>query len=129
LAKYLLDTDIIINYLRNQKETVSLVQRFFKEGAILGCCSVNITEVYAGMREKEKPKVDGLIDSLEFFPTTRETSRLAGEYIRKFSKKGITLSLSDATIAAVAVTYGLTLATGNVRHYPIPGIKIYCSVK
>lgn len=49
----------------------------------------------------------------------------AGLLKRDHSKKGQTLSLSDTTIAAVAMEYNLTLITDNVKHYPMAQLKLY----
>jgi len=38
--------------------------------------------------------------------------------------KGHTLTLPDVLIAAIALEYGLTLATGNRKHFPMPELKL-----
>ncbi len=53
MAKYLLDTTVIIDYLRGKDKTVKLIRKLFFEGSFLGCCPINVIEVYAGMKEKD----------------------------------------------------------------------------
>lgn len=122
---YLLDTSVVIAYLRNYKETILLVKRFFEEGSVLCCCPVIITEVYAGMRDKEKGATGALIDSLHFFPIDRDIAKQAGGYIKRYREKGITLSLADTLIAATAVAKNLTLVTYNTGHYPMKELSIF----
>ena len=98
---------------------MTCIERLLEEGAVLGCCSVVITEIYAGMREKEKIKTEAFINSLKFYPVTRDIAKLAGEYIQNYSKKGITLSIADTTIGAVTNAYKLKLLTHNKKHYPM----------
>ena len=43
----------------------------------------------------------------------------------RWRKKGHTLSLPDVTIAAVALTHGLTLLTDNRKDFPMPELALY----
>jgi len=124
MAKYLLDTTIIIDHLRGNKKVNSRLEKIGQRGDIAGCCCVNIAETYAGMREKEKEKTDRFIESLYYFEVTKEIARLAGELRQKYVKRGKTLAATDVIIAATAITYGLTLLTKNVKHYPFPELEI-----
>ena len=54
-----------------------------------------------------------------------EIARLAGELQNRWRKKGHTLSLPDVTIAAVALTHGLTLLTDNRKDFPMPELALY----
>jgi predicted nucleic acid-binding protein len=92
-------------------------------GSVLGCCSVNVTEIYAGMREVEQDKTEKLINKLRFFPIDLKVAKLAGDMIRSYKSKGITLSPTDAMIAAVAIYNDLILITNNKKHYPMKEIK------
>ena len=76
------------------------------------------------MRKGEEGKTLDLLRTLEYFEVTRQVAELAGDYRREYRQKGITLSLADAVIAAVAVFYGLVLLTDNEKHYPMPEIKL-----
>ena len=124
MANYLLDTMVIIDCLRGRREVVDFLTRMASEGSIVGCCAINIVEVYAGMRENERQVTKKLLNSLEYYEVTRDLAELAGEYKREYAGKGITLSLSDVTIAAVAICNNLTLVTDNIKHYPMAEINI-----
>ena len=124
MANYLLDTTVIIDCLRGRKETVDFLTELASEGSAVGCCAINIAEVYAGMRENERGVTKKFLDSLEYYEVTRNLAELAGEYKREYAGKGITLSLSDVIIAAVAISNNLMLVTDNLRHYPMPELNI-----
>ena len=115
---------MIIAYLRGLEEAVDFVNNLLRDGAMMGCCPVNVAEIYAGMREKERNITEKLIDSLRFFPANLETAKLAGDMIRDPRNKGITLALADAIIAAVVIQNDLILVTYNKRHYTMPGIAL-----
>ena len=124
MANYLLDSTIIIDCLRGKKGRDELLKKLVLEGSTLGCCSVNVVEVYTGMKDKEKEKTTYLLNSFEYYNITREIATLAGEYRRNYQKKGKILSVSDVLIAAVAISHNLILITDNRKHYPMPEIKI-----
>lgn len=125
MAGFLLDTCVLIDFLNGKRGSEQLLKSLVADGHILGCCAVNVTEVYSGMRPKEKASTDLLLGSLEYFQVTLEIARMAGLFKRDFAKKGTTLSLADVTIAAVAVRNGLTLITGNARHFPMPELTLF----
>jgi predicted nucleic acid-binding protein len=119
LDNYLIDTSILIACLRGYKDEVTRIEKLLEQGCNLGCCSIIVTEIYAGLREKEKTKTETFINSLKFYPITRDIAKLAGKYIQNYSKRGITLSIADATIGAVTNAYKLKLLTYNKKHYPM----------
>jgi len=125
LPDYLLDTTAIIDYLRDKSGVPELLEKFCSEGGLLCCSPINIVEVYAGMKDKEKASTDEFLNSLECNETDREIATLAGELKRKYSKKGITLSTPDVLIAATTIKKHLILVTNNPKHFPIEGLMIY----
>jgi hypothetical protein len=52
-------------------------------------------------------------------------ARIAGLLKRDYGRKGQTLTVADATIAAVAVFHALTLVTDNVRDFPMKELSLY----
>jgi predicted nucleic acid-binding protein len=124
MANYLLDTTVIIDCLRGKRAAIRFLERIASEESVAGCCLVNIIEVYSGMKDNEKQATQKLIDALEYYDVTRQLAELAGEYKREYAKGGLTLSLADAAIAAVAISNNLILATDNPKHYPMHEIKL-----
>jgi predicted nucleic acid-binding protein len=123
VATLLLDTSVLIDVLNGKHGRDLLLERLLTEGHLLACCSVNVTEVFAGVRPKEQARTEAFLRSLEFFEITWEIARQAGLLKREWARKGVTLSVSDVTIAALAITRDLALLTDNVRHYPMREIR------
>ena len=88
------------------------------------CCTINVIEVYAGMRPKEREATESFLHNLEYYDVTRRIASRAGALRYSWARKGQTLSLTDVTIAAVAIEHGLILLTDNRRHFPMP--KLQC---
>ena len=54
MATYLLDTSVIIDALNNKRRRRDLLLDLLKQGNLLACCPINVTEVYAGLRPEER---------------------------------------------------------------------------
>ena len=124
MIEYLLDSDVLIWQLRDQGETVELLASLSKSG-ILACSVMSIVEIQAGVRRGEEKKTDALLDSLKAYDVTPAIANLAGTFIRDHRTKGITLNFVDSIIAATAIIHNQTLLTYNVKHYPMPEVKLY----
>ena len=71
------------------------------------------------MRPREAKATADLFDRLESVEVTFEIARNAGSLILEWRRKGRTIELPDAMIAAVALQFGLTLATDNRKDFPM----------
>jgi predicted nucleic acid-binding protein len=52
-------------------------------------------------------------------------ARLAGLLKRDHARKGIVVSIANATIAAVAIAHDLSLLTDNVKDFPMNDLTLY----
>jgi toxin FitB len=125
MATYLLDSSVIIDVLNGKGGRHRLLGELLRNGHLLGCCSVNVTEVFAGARPPEEARTAEFLRSLEYYEVTWEIARTAGLLRRDYSRRGVTLALGDAAIAAVALAHRLPLLTDNVRHYPMKELELY----
>jgi predicted nucleic acid-binding protein len=125
MATYLVDTNVIIHVLRDQKGRRNLLKQLLEQDHLLASCPITITEVYAGMNQKEQNKTSELMNSLQFLPTTVQIAEQAGLLKRDYGRKGVTLSLPDATIAATAIANGCTLLTENSKDFPMPDLALH----
>jgi tRNA(fMet)-specific endonuclease VapC len=124
MAIVLLDSSVIFDHLNGRFGRTEFLDHLVEQGHVLACCSVNITEVYAGLRPGEEDKTGAFLNSLEYLPVTPAIARQAGLLRRDWQKKGQTLSYSDVTIAAVALGGQVPLLTGNRKHFPMPELQL-----
>ena len=124
MAVLLLDTTVIVDALNGKKGRDQLLDGLLAQRNLLACCSINVTEVYAGMRPREAAATEEFLQSLKFYEVTWDVARLAGELKNRWSKKGHTLLLPDVTVAAVALANGLTLLTDNRKHFPMRELEL-----
>ena len=125
MASYLLDTNVIIDVFNGKRGRRDLLLNLVRQGHLLACCPIYVTEVYAGVRPQEEEATEQFLRSLEYYALTWPVARLAGLLKRDFGRKGTTLTLADTTIAAVALIYELTLMTDNVKDFPMSNLALY----
>jgi predicted nucleic acid-binding protein len=120
----LLDSSVMIDALRFRRGRHEWLTSLIEQGHQLACCAINVAEVYSGMRYNEAGITAAFIGSLAYLDIEREAARKAGELRLEWQRKGRTLSLPDAMIGAVALSGGFVLATDNIKHFPMPDLKL-----
>lgn len=110
----LLDSDVLIWILRGQEKTLELLKEL--EGPFY-ISTISRAEIWAGAFKKEARKIRRLLDSMINVPVEQEIADLAGEFLRKYGKRGRELELEDMVIAATCVANNLTLFSYNTAHY------------
>jgi predicted nucleic acid-binding protein len=124
LAKVLLDSDVLIEWLRGHEPFVRRIQTLIETHAQLFWTPVSIAEIFAGVRKGEEDDVANLFLLLEPVSITPEIGRTAGEFLKSYARSH-GLELGDALIAACATAEGLSLWTLNRKHYPMKGLGFY----
>jgi hypothetical protein len=66
VATCLLDSGIIMDALNGKRGRREIIDQLVQDGAEMACSSINVTEVYAGMRLGEEAKTERLLRSLKF---------------------------------------------------------------
>lgn len=119
MSGYLIDTDVLINFLRGIENSRLFLSDIAME-EVAYCSVITIAEILAGMKPQEKPRIDALIDGLEILPVTLEIAQKAAQY--KKDIKSHALELDDCLIAATAYIHRKKLATCNTKHFPMDDI-------
>jgi predicted nucleic acid-binding protein len=121
---YLLDSSVLIDAINGRNGRPQFLAQLSQQNILMACCSINVTELYMGMRPGEEAKTGRFLRSLEFYQVTWEIAQLAGDLFRQWRRKGLTLGLGDVTIAAVAIANKLVLVTDNPKHFPMPELQL-----
>lgn len=124
MTRYLLDTTVLIAQLRGDSELADLLLTLLGQGHSLCTSCVNVAEVERGVQPKERKGAEGLLDRLEFLPTTKEAALRAGRYQREWRRRGRTIQLADALIAGTARAHGAVLLTDNTDDLPMRDIRV-----
>ncbi len=123
--KLLLDTSILIDVLRLRNQRRELLSDLVRDGHTLSTTTLNIAEIYAGMRPAEEGRTEALLSGLESYELSGSSARLAGRLKNTWARKGHTLALADAIVAATAIERGCALLTDNRKDFPMPEVQLY----
>lgn len=116
MSEILLDTSVIIDFLRTkEKEKTLLVQLLDKQYDL--CCSiVTYAELYAGSSvwndDRARELVEGVLSSIKVIPIDIIIAKNAGKIRHAYN-----LDLIDSMIAATAIAQQIDLCTLNIKDF------------
>ncbi|HYM14698.1 MAG TPA: type II toxin-antitoxin system VapC family toxin [Dehalococcoidia bacterium] len=120
-ARFLLDSDICINAVRKRNASLrGLVQSIRSEGIAISV--VTYGEVREGVIFSRTPVVDmatwdGFVAGLDVIDLTMSIADVWAELRGALRFQGNKLADADLLIAATAMRFGMTLVSGNLRHF------------
>jgi predicted nucleic acid-binding protein len=124
LAEILLDSDVIISWLRGHEPISSAVIQLLEDEDSLVWTPVSVAEIFAGARKSEEQLVERLFLILDSLVLSHEIGRKAALYLGNYSKSH-SVELGDALIAASAALHRLPLWTLHREHYPMKDIRFF----
>ena len=120
---YLIDTDILIWVLRENKKYQNLIIKLAKKGT-LSISTATIAEIYQNVYPSELVKTERVLGDLKSIDVNPLIAKQAGLYWQKYSKNLQKLSVIDCIIAATAALNDLTVVSLNKKHFPMKDIKL-----
>jgi len=122
LNKSLLDTDIFSDITKGVNPTVaSHATAYRKAFSRYTISAVTFMEVIRGYQKKQAARqlqnFLAAIASEEVIPFDQAAAELAGRIAGELEWIGQPIGLADPMIAAIALTHGLELVTGNTAHF------------
>lgn len=115
-VRLLLDTDVLIDYLRGVPEAVTYLE---SRTEVLLISTVTVGELYAGVREgRERKALDAFMGAFEIVVLDASMAERGGLLRRDYGKSHGT-GLADALIAASAERQEAVLVTLNRKHFPM----------
>jgi len=118
----LLDTNILIEILKGNQETIRKVQSLRTE---LSISSITVMELYYGaMNKAELIKLEKFVSLFYIVELNEEVSKKATKLVKSYAKSH-TLDIPDSLIASTALTTQAKLFTYNTKDFKyIEGIKL-----
>lgn len=114
----LVDTSILIDYLRGHADAGELLERE-RATDVLHASEITRLEVLAGMRPAEEDDTRALLSTLVWHPVDAQIAEAAGSLGRRWLPSHNTIDSADLAIAATVIRTGTELLTRNVKHFPM----------
>ena len=129
---YLLDTDILSNLLKRVPSTALIAKLASVLPEHQFTSSITVGElVYGAYRVRTRSghlleRLNSiLLPNLAALPFDEAAARRYGQVRAELEHQGAPLGDADLRIGAIALARGLTVVTGNVRHFQrIPGLPV-----
>ncbi len=124
-----LDTDVIVHFLRKNKEAVELINKIVATKEKIKITSINEFELWRGIYgfkgvSKEK-SLQQFLSGVHKLPLESNSSKKAAEIFEALQSKGEMVDTLDVIIAAIAISNNESILTLNKKQFErIPGLKI-----
>lgn len=128
---FLFDTEALSELVRPRPAPGFLVWLAEVDRADQYTSAVTIGELFKGAHRAKTPErhlqniEQRLLPAVTVLPFDLGTAKIFGEMQARLELAGKRLADLDLQIAATAIQYGLTLVTGNLRHFErVPGLSV-----
>lgn len=128
MKRYLLETSVIINYLRDKEGAAEVVKNL---GGELVSSFVCLAELYEGVyrvkqKERQEKAVLNFFTGLsEIYGLDSETAKMFGQIRAELKRRGKVIEDLDIFLAATCLAYNLTLVTYNPEHFErVKGLEV-----
>jgi predicted nucleic acid-binding protein len=126
--KYILDSDILIYFLKGEKEVIKKVLSLQNDELYITI--INYTELLYGIYNsnkisQNKEKILPFLDNFKILQFDKNASEIFAKLKTKLKKQGKIIADMDLMIASIAISNKATLYTNNLKHFNrIDGLKI-----
>lgn len=124
MTRYLLDTTFVVDYLRNIRAAVDRYERLFESGDDVFANEIVVCEAATGAPAHPDPALAAFLGPVEFVQPGPDAPLLAGEWRASARRRGHSLSLADALIAAAAHAADAVVLTRNVRDFALTPVRV-----
>lgn len=123
--KVVVDTDVIIDYLRRVEPQADVFKELYVEDRVL-FTSVSAYELRVGSeRAKRQIKLQDLFQPENTLVFDLKSAIIAGRVLTDLRTKGQEISPGDILIAGICLSNGLPLLTRNTEHFcRIPKLRL-----
>jgi len=124
--RFMLDTDTVSLYLRNDGSVVSRLSAHKPSELCLS--SITLGELRFGADRRRSRRIHRMIDtltaSIDALPFDSAAAAMFGRVRANLESKGTPIGALDTLIGAHALVLDLTLVTNNTKHFSqVPGLR------
>ena len=120
MKKYLIDSDILIYFLKGKQETVEKLSQIPMDSLYIS--RINYTELiygaYNSARIEENLKIiEPFLENFKILEFDKSSSLVFAKEKARLKKSGNIIADMDLMIASIAIINGCTLITNNLKHF------------
>ena len=118
----IVDSNILIDASRRRPTALAFLQQAAEAGIVASSVLVR-SELWVGAKSNGIERMADLLDQIDWHEVTRSIADLAGQVGAQY-RRSHDIGTVDLILAATAMELGGTLATLNVRDFPMfPGLQ------
>ena len=127
--KICLDTDFLVNFLRNKNEEAEFIKTSEASKELVTTC-ITLFELYYGAYKSKEAEnnlnaISSLANRIEILDFSSESAKKAGEILSKLEKQGKPIEFRDIFIGAIALSNNCSIKTYNIKHFSrIEGLSL-----
>jgi|SRR3954447_16533796 predicted nucleic acid-binding protein len=122
--KYLLDTDTLIDYVKDHGNTRVQLDALIESGDKVGLCAVTVGEIFSGLAPETRASWEQWLKALPYWHIGINAAIRAGIYRKTVSNSGRTIAITDALLAGLAFQHKATVLTSNIKDYPMKDVTV-----
>jgi predicted nucleic acid-binding protein len=111
-----LDTSVLIDHLRAFAPAHQYIAALDEQPV---CSEISRIEIIQGLRSPARKAAERLFSLIEWIPVSEPIARRAGVFGRRWRASHPGLGVADLAIAATVDQITASLATRNVKHFPM----------
>ncbi len=120
MKKYLIDSDILIYFLKGKKEVVERLSQIPIDNLFIS--RINYTELIYGAYNSSKitqnlKVIEPFLDSFKVLEFTQISSLIFAKEKARLKKNGNIIADMDLMIASIAIENDCTLISNNIKHF------------
>ena len=120
MKKYLIDSDILIYFLKGKQEVVEILSQIPINELYIS--RINYTELIYGAYNSTKINqnlkvIEPFLDSFEVLEFTKTSSLIFAKEKARLKKSGNIVADMDLMIASIAIENDCTLISNNIKHF------------
>ncbi len=120
MKKYLIDSDILIYFLKGKQEVVEKLSQIPIDDLYIS--RINYTELIYGAYNSSKINqnlkiIEPFLESFKILEFTQESSLIFAKEKARLKKNGNIIADMDLMIASIAIDNNCTLISNNIKHF------------
>lgn len=120
MKKYLIDSDILIYFLKGKKEVIQRLSKIPIDNLYIS--RINYTELMYGAYNSTKISqnlkvIEPFLESFKVLEFTQKSSLIFAKEKARLKKNGNIIADMDLMIASIAIENDCTLISNNIKHF------------